>query len=58
MADYEQKQLKIKVNTVKRVQKELTMYTDEEQAEQAKVAQMRAAGADATDIKFAVRTIM
>lgn len=47
--------LKIKTGSVRRLTKELETYTAEAAAEEAKVAAMRAAGAEAHDLKHAVR---
>ncbi|MEW5307773.1 MAG: hypothetical protein WDW38_010527 [Sanguina aurantia] len=47
------KQLKIKTNSVKRLNKELGMYEDEKEKETMKVARLKAEGADSSDIKQA-----
>lgn len=52
------KQLKIKTNSVKRLHKELGMYEDEKEKEGTKVARLKAEGADSSDIKQAVRTVV
>jgi len=46
--------LQIKTGTVKRLGKELVMYTQEEAKEQAKVLKMKEENADPYDIKYAV----
>ena len=56
MADPEvARQLKIKVGSVRRLAKELGLYAAERDAEAARVAGMKAAGADEHDVKHAVR---
>jgi hypothetical protein len=55
MADVELRALKIKANILKRLRKELDMYTTEEKQEQAKVQKLVDEGADPHDIKYAVR---
>lgn len=47
--------LKIKTGSVARLAKELGLYAAEAAAAADKVASMRAAGADAHDVKHAVR---
>jgi hypothetical protein len=49
------RQVKIKTGSVRRLTKELDAYAVEAVAEEAKVASMRAAGAEAHDLKHAVR---
>jgi len=49
------KQLKIKTNSLKRVHKELTYYEAQHTKDQARLEQMKAAAAEAHDIKQAVR---
>lgn len=48
------RQLKIKAGSVIRLSKELGMYAEEQRAESAKVAGMRADNADSHDIQHAV----
>lgn len=54
MSDEDRRQLKIKASTVKRLRKELSMYIQEEEKEQARVQKLRDEGADPHDIKYAV----
>ncbi len=49
------RQVKIKTGSVVRLSKELGMYAEEQRAESAKVAGMRADNADSHDIQHAVR---
>ena len=51
----DQRQLKIKTGTVRRLRKELGMYSEEVSRGTAKVALMREEGADPYDIKYEVR---
>lgn len=51
----DQRALKIKTGTVRRLRKELGMYSEEVSRGTAKVAGMREEGADPYDIKYAVR---
>jgi hypothetical protein len=48
------KQLKIKTNTAKRLHKEMSMYEKERDKEQARLDQMKAGGADGSDLRQAV----
>ena len=48
------RQVKIKTGSVVRLSKELGMYVEEQRAESAKVAGMRAENADSHDIQHAV----
>ncbi len=52
------RQLKIKTGSVKRLSKEVVMYKQDEETETDRVARMKAAGSDASDIKHAVRPDM
>jgi hypothetical protein len=47
--------MKIKTNTLKRLQKEFSYYLGEKDKEQTRVDRMRAEGADPHDLKQAVR---
>ena len=49
------RQLRIKKGSVKRLHKELGMYTQELERETARVEKMKADGADPYDVKQAVR---
>ncbi len=49
-----ERQLKIKINTVKRLHKELTYYQMEQDKEQQRVDKMRSESADPHDLKQAV----
>jgi tubulin-specific chaperone A len=49
------KALKVKTGALKRLHKELLMYEKERDREQAKVDKLRSEGADAHDLKQAVR---
>lgn len=48
------RQLKIKTGSVKRLSKEVVMYTKDKDVETARVETLRAAQGDASDIKHAV----
>ncbi len=52
----ELRQLKIKTGSLTRLTKELVLYEKEHKQEQARVAAIKAANADAHDIKHAVRS--
>jgi tubulin-specific chaperone A len=47
--------IKIKTNTLKRLQKEFSYYQCEKEKEQERVDRLRAEGADPHDLKQAVR---
>ena len=51
------RQLKIKTGSVKRLAKEVVMYQKDQETETDRVARMKAAGSDASDIKHAVRPL-
>lgn len=55
MADTEKRSLKIKANTVNRIVKELQMYENDLVKEQGKYEALKDQGADAHDLKYAVR---
>ena len=55
MSDADKKALKVKTGVVKRLGRELVMYQEEVQAEQAKVQRLKDQAADPHDIKYAVR---
>lgn len=55
MADTEKRSLKIKANTVGRIVKELQMYEKDLVKEQSKYEALKDQGADAHDLKYAVR---
>ncbi len=55
MAETEKRTLKIKTNTVNRIVKELQMYEQELSKEQTKYETLKNQGADAHDLKYAVR---
>lgn len=55
MSDADKKALKVKTGVVKRLDRELVMYQEEVQAEQAKVQRLKDQAADPHDIKYAVR---
>lgn len=55
MSEADRKALKIKTGSVKRLAKELVLYGKEQDKESQRVADMKASGADAHDIKHAVR---
>jgi tubulin-specific chaperone A len=54
MSDADKKALKVKTGVVKRLGRELLMYQEEVQAEQAKVQRLKDQAADSHDIKYAV----
>lgn len=53
MSEADRKALKIKTGSVKRLAKELVLYGKEQDKESQRVADMKASGADAHDIKHA-----
>ena len=52
MSEADKRSLKVKAGVVKRLRKELDMYSAEVAAETAKVQRLRDAGADPHDIKY------
>ncbi len=54
MSDADKRQIKIKVGALKRLRRELALYMEEQEKEQAKVQKLRDDGADPHDIKYAV----
>lgn len=54
MSEADKRTLKVKTGVVKRLRKELDMYQQEVQTEQAKVQKLKNEGADPHDIKYAV----
>lgn len=52
------RQLKIKTGSVKRLAKELVMYTKDKDVENTRVENLRAAKGDASDIKHAVSLLL
>ena len=57
MSEADRKALKIKTGSVNRLAKELNMYTQDEQRESQRVADMKRSGGDSHDIKHAVRRL-
>ena len=51
------RQLKIKTGSVKRLAKELVMYTNDKEVENTRVENPKAAKGDASDIKHAVSSL-
>ena len=54
MSEADKRQVKIKVGTVRRLRKELSLYLEEESRERSRVQKLRDEGADPHDIKYAV----
>ncbi len=54
MSEADKRQIKIKAGAVKRLRRELALYIEEQEKEQAKVQKLRDEGADPHDIKYAV----
>lgn len=54
MSEADKRSLKVKTGVVKRLAKEMGMYEQEVEAEQAKVQSLKDQGADPHDIKYAV----